>query len=112
MIYKSSIFKKISYSKRSRDFMLKQAFNKPMHEIQRLQFYSSMAKVAGSDAGMENCHQAIEMMGEYGLRHDVGVEKMFRDIKLCQIFEGTNQLNRLNMFKHYIARNIPGLNPF
>ncbi len=111
-IYNSSIVKKIRYSKRGRDSMLKQAFEKPVDEIQRLQFYSSMAKVAGSDAGMENCHLAIEMMGEYGLRHDTGMEKLFRDIKLCQIFEGTNQLNRLNMFKHYIARNIPGLNPF
>jgi acyl-CoA dehydrogenase len=51
-------------------------------------------------------------MGQVGLRHDSGAEKLFRDAKLCQIFEGTNQLNRLNMFKHFIARSVPGLDTF
>jgi alkylation response protein AidB-like acyl-CoA dehydrogenase len=50
---------------------------------------------------------AIEMMGQAGLRHEQGVEKILRDSKLLQIYEGTNQLNRLNLFNCLIARCIP-----
>ena len=75
----------------------------------RLQYMSSMAKVAGSDAAMENCHLAVEFLGRAGLRHDQGLEKVFRDAKLLQIFEGTNQLNRLNIFDNFFARHLPGV---
>ncbi|MBN1663142.1 MAG: acyl-CoA dehydrogenase [Deltaproteobacteria bacterium] len=111
-LYQSPIARRIRYSQRVRDAMLKGFFGKPREDNERLQFYSSLAKVVGSDTGMENCHLALEMMGEHGLRHEAGAEKLFRDIKLCQIFEGTNQLNRLHMFNHFIARNLPGVNPF
>ena len=84
----------------------------PAAEDQRIQFFSSMAKVVGSDMGMKNCHMALDMMGEVGMRHGVGAEKLFRDAKLTQIYEGTNQLNRLHMFKHFMARDIPGLEVF
>ncbi len=50
---------------------------------------------------------AIEIMGQQGLRQNSGVEKMLRDIKLLQIYEGTNQLNRLNAFKCLIAPQVP-----
>lgn len=79
---------------------------------QRIQFYSSLAKVACSDLAMETCHLALEMMGAAGVRHGAGAEKLLRDAKLCQIFEGTNQLNRLHMFKHFVARDVPGLSVF
>lgn len=79
---------------------------------QRIQFYSSLAKVACSDLAMETCRLALEMMGATGVRHGAGAEKLFRDAKLCQIFEGTNQLNRLHMFKHFVARDVPGLSVF
>jgi len=111
-LYNTPVARKFRYSQGVKDYMLNQFFGKPDLDMQRLQFFSSLAKVFGSDTGMKNCHMAIEFMGEYGLRHDSGVEKLFRDIKLCQIFEGTNQLNRLNMFNHFIARNIPGISPF
>jgi alkylation response protein AidB-like acyl-CoA dehydrogenase len=67
----------------------------------------SMAKFAGTDAGVKNCQMALEMMGQAGLRHDRRAEKLLRDAKLLQIYEGTNQLNRLNLFKCMIARDIP-----
>lgn len=79
---------------------------------QRVQFYSSLAKVSCSDLAMETCHLAIEMMGAAGVRHEAGAEKLFRDAKLCQIFEGTNQLNRLHMFNQFVARDVPGLEVF
>jgi alkylation response protein AidB-like acyl-CoA dehydrogenase len=78
----------------------------------RIQAASSMAKVVGSDAAMENAHRAVSLLSRAGLRHDQGVEKFFRDAKLLQIFEGTNQLNRLNVFKYALARHIPGVEVF
>ncbi len=60
---------------------------------------ASMAKFACSDLAIVNANLAIDLMGADGLRHDHGVEKRLRDAKLLQIYEGTNQLNRLNLFK-------------
>ena len=73
---------------------------------------ASMAKFTGTDAGIKNCHLAMELMGQAGLRHDRRVEKYLRDAKLLQIYEGTNQLNRLNLFKCLIARDIPQVKMF
>lgn len=69
--------------------------------------WASLAKFAGTDIGVRNCQMAIEIMGQKGLRQDAGIEKMLRDIKLLQIYEGTNQLNRLNAFKCLIAPQVP-----
>ncbi|WP_374592189.1 acyl-CoA dehydrogenase family protein [Aquabacterium sp.] len=60
---------------------------------------ASLAKVACSDFAVKNAGLAIELMGADGLRHEYGVEKRLRDAKLLQIYEGTNQLNRINYFK-------------
>jgi alkylation response protein AidB-like acyl-CoA dehydrogenase len=46
-------------------------------------------------------------MGRAGVRHDGRVEKFLRDARLLQIYEGTNQLNRLNLFKCLIAPSAP-----
>lgn len=77
--------------------------------MQRTSGWSAMGKIAGSDAGVQNCHMALEIMGHAGLRHDSRVEKHLRDAKLLQIYEGTNQINRLDLFKNFIGRNCPQL---
>ncbi len=69
--------------------------------------WASLAKFAGTDFGIKNCQMALEIMGQKGLRQDAGVEKILRDAKLVQIYEGTNQLNRLNLFKCLIAPDVP-----
>jgi acyl-CoA dehydrogenase len=68
---------------------------------------ASLAKFTGTDFGVRNCQMALELMGQTGLRHENGVEKILRDAKLLQIYEGTNQLNRLNLFKSLIAPACP-----
>jgi len=78
-------------------------------QSQRVQYMASMAKVVGSDMAMENSHLALELAAQAGVRHDHWMEKYFRDSKLLQIFEGTNQLNRLNLFNNYLGRHIPGV---
>jgi acyl-CoA dehydrogenase len=60
--------------------------------------HGAAAKVTTSDLAMENCHIALDLMGADGLRHTQGVEKLYRDAKLLQIYEGTNQLNRMEIF--------------
>lgn len=110
--YEFPPIRRIRHSRRLQRMALSQVNRIPRSLVQRLQFYSSLAKVSGTDAGMQNCHRALELMGAAGLRHEFGVEKLFRDAKLCQIFEGTNQLNRLNMFNNYIARDVHGLQVF
>jgi len=68
---------------------------------------ASMAKFVCTDFGVRNCQMALELMGKAGLRHDNGTEKILRDAKLLQIYEGTNQLNRINLFKSIIAPVCP-----
>jgi alkylation response protein AidB-like acyl-CoA dehydrogenase len=74
--------------------------------------WASLAKFAGTDIGIRNCQTAIEIMGADGLRQSAGIEKMLRDIKLLQIYEGTNQLNRLNTFKCLIAPHVSRVRVF
>ncbi len=76
-------------------------------EIHRCSGLASLSKFAASDAGMRNCHLALDLMGQAGLRHDQRAEKFLRDAKLLQIYEGTNQLNRVNLFKCLIGRDFP-----
>jgi len=62
------------------------------------------AKVLGTDLGVENCYLAIDLMGRDGIRHDCGMEKLYRDAKLLQIYEGTNQINTRDIYKCTIGR--------
>jgi len=56
---------------------------------------ASMAKVFASDSAMRITTDAIQVLGGYGYMQDYPVERMFRDAKLTQIFEGANQIQRL-----------------
>jgi alkylation response protein AidB-like acyl-CoA dehydrogenase len=73
-------------------------------EFHRTSGWGSLAKFAGTDAGVKNCHMALEIMGQDGIRQDRRAEKILRDAKLLQIYEGTNQLNRINLFKCLVAQ--------
>ncbi len=81
-------------------------------EIQRTSGWASLSKFAASDFGLRNCQLALELMGRSGVRHEMAVEKHLRDSKLLQIYEGTNQLNRLNLFHCLVARDFPELRTF
>lgn len=61
--------------------------------------YSAMAKYYASDVAMEVTTDAVQIMGGDGYTKSFGVEKMMRDAKLCQIYEGTNQVQRLVISK-------------
>ncbi len=54
-----------------------------------------MAKLYASDVGMKVTTDAVQVMAGEGYSTDHLVEKMMRDAKLCQIYEGTNQIQRV-----------------
>ena len=60
---------------------------------------ASMAKLFGSEIAMKATREAIQIFGGYGYTTDYAVERYFRDIKLCQIGEGTSEVQRLVIAK-------------
>ena len=66
---------------------------------QPLQREASAAKVFCTDTAIEVCTSAMDLLGNHGVLHRERVEKMYRDARLTQIFEGTNQINRLAMIE-------------
>ncbi|HEV7203873.1 MAG TPA: acyl-CoA dehydrogenase [Jatrophihabitans sp.] len=66
-----------------------------------LTFTSSAAKVFASDTAMSVTTDAVQLFGGAGYTRDFPVERMMRDAKITQIYEGTNQINRMVM-----ARNL------
>ena len=67
-----------------------------------LRFFSAASKCFASDIAMKVTEDAIQVLGGYGYVTDYPVERMMRDTKLTQIYEGTNQIQRIVM-----ARNLP-----
>jgi alkylation response protein AidB-like acyl-CoA dehydrogenase len=66
-----------------------------------LRFFSAASKCFASDMAMKVTEDAIQVLGGYGYVTDYPVERMMRDVKLTQIYEGTNQIQRIVM-----ARNL------
>ena len=60
-----------------------------------LTFFGAAAKCFASDAAMDITTDAVQVLGGYGYVKDYPVERMMRDAKLNQIFEGTNQIQRV-----------------
>ena len=67
-----------------------------------LKFFSAACKTLASDVAMKVTTDAVQILGGYGYVSDYPVERMMRDAKLTQIYEGTNQIQRI-----VIARNLP-----
>ncbi|MDX6436382.1 MAG: hypothetical protein QOK34_1216, partial [Gaiellaceae bacterium] len=57
--------------------------------------YSSMAKLFASDNAMFVTLEAIQVLGGYGYVNEYPVERMMRDAKITQIYEGTNEIQRV-----------------
>ncbi len=69
---------------------------------------AAMAKVFASDVAMKVTTDAVQVLGGYGYMRDYPVEKMMRDAKITQIYEGTNQIQRnviaLELIKEYAGK--------
>lgn len=75
---------------------------KSENDEKELRFFSAASKCFASDMAMKVTQDAIQVLGGYGYVTDYPVERMMRDAKLTQIYEGTNQIQRIVM-----ARNLP-----
>jgi alkylation response protein AidB-like acyl-CoA dehydrogenase len=65
-----------------------------------LGMWTSMAKVFASDNAMKVTVEAVQTLGGYGYVNDYPVERMLRDAKITQIYEGTNEIQRVVIAKH------------
>lgn len=65
---------------------------------------SAMAKYFASDVAMKVTTDAVQILGGYGYMRDYTVERMMRDAKLTQIYEGSNQVQRMVVAHHLIIK--------
>lgn len=67
--------------------------------------YAAFAKAFAADAAMESATNAVQVYGGYGYSREYPVEKLMRDAKIYQIYEGTSQIQRLIIAKELFLRN-------
>src|SRR5689334_6158151 len=67
-----------------------------------LTYFGAAAKCFASDAAMEITTDAVQLLGGYGYTRDYPVERMMRDAKIKQIYEGTNQVQRIVMARQLL----------
>ncbi|WML28521.1 acyl-CoA dehydrogenase [Neobacillus sp. OS1-33] len=74
---------------------------------------ASMAKRFSTDTAMKTATEAVQIFGGYGYTKDYPVERLFRDAKITQIYEGTNEIQRVVISKYLLddknktTQNIP-----
>jgi alkylation response protein AidB-like acyl-CoA dehydrogenase len=67
-----------------------------------LSFFGAAAKCFASDSAMRITTDAVQLLGGYGYTKDYPVERMMRDAKITQIYEGTNQIQRVVMARQLL----------
>ena len=67
-----------------------------------LPFFGAAAKCFASDAAMQITTDAVQVFGGYGYTKDYPVERFMRDAKITQIYEGTNQIQRIVMARQLL----------
>jgi alkylation response protein AidB-like acyl-CoA dehydrogenase len=72
-----------------------------------LPYFSAAAKCFASDTAMQITTDAVQLLGGNGYVKDYPVERMMRDAKATQIYEGTNQIQRLVVARNLLARSVP-----
>jgi alkylation response protein AidB-like acyl-CoA dehydrogenase len=75
---------------------------------------AAMAKCLATDNAMKVATDAVQIFGGYGFMEDYPIAKYFRDAKILQIYEGTNQVQRMVIARHLIraVADLDHLNPF
>jgi alkylation response protein AidB-like acyl-CoA dehydrogenase len=68
-----------------------------------LTYFGAAAKCFASDTAMQVTVDAVQVLGGYGYTRDYPVERMMRDAKITQIYEGTNQVQRIVMARQLLA---------
>lgn len=65
--------------------------------------WTAMAKMYATDTAMRVTTDAVQLLGGYGVMNDYPVERMMRDAKITQIYEGTNQVQRIVIARSYLG---------
>jgi alkylation response protein AidB-like acyl-CoA dehydrogenase len=63
---------------------------------------AAMAKLFASEIAERACHQAIQIHGGYGYVEEYHVERYYRDVRLCEIGEGTSEIQRIVIARHLL----------
>jgi alkylation response protein AidB-like acyl-CoA dehydrogenase len=71
-------------------------------QVPDLTFFSSACKCFASDVAMDVTTDAVQLLGGYGYVRDYPLERMMRDAKITQIYEGTNQIQRVVMARQLL----------
>ena len=66
---------------------------------------ASMAKLFASEMAEEVCSAAIQVHGGYGVLADYAVERIYRDVRVCQLYEGTSEIQRLVISRALVGRD-------
>ena len=74
----------------------------PADEVTKI---SAMAKLYCTDVAMDVTTDAVQVLGGYGYMREYPVERMMRDAKITQIYEGTNQIQRLVIARQMLKEN-------
>lgn len=67
---------------------------------------ASMAKLFASEMAEEVCSGAIQVHGGYGVLRDYAVERIARDVRVCQLYEGTSEIQRLVISRSLVGREV------
>ena len=86
----------------TRLLMLKAAWSIGQGRLDAIE--SSYAKAFGADSAMEVSTDAVQIFGGYGYTKEYPVEKLMRDAKLLQIYEGTSQIQRMVIARNLLAQ--------
>ena len=71
-------------------------------KLEKASFAASHAKRFAADMAMEVATDAVQIYGGYGYTKEYPVEKIMRDVKLVQIYEGTSQIQRVVIARHLL----------
>lgn len=84
-----------------------------MHDQgQKITLVASMAKLYAAQAAMRACDRAVQIHGGYGYTREYPVERAMRDAKLCEIGEGTNEVQRMVISRQLLQQgelHVPGV---
>ncbi|HWG79981.1 MAG TPA: acyl-CoA dehydrogenase family protein, partial [Stellaceae bacterium] len=64
---------------------------------------AAMAKLFASEMAERVCSDAVQIHGGYGYLEDFPVERIYRDVRVCQIYEGTSDIQRLVISRQVLA---------
>jgi alkylation response protein AidB-like acyl-CoA dehydrogenase len=67
--------------------------------------YCAMAKRLATDLGFRVCNEALQLHGGYGYIREYPLERYFRDVRVHQILEGTNEIMRVIISRNLLGRD-------